>query len=66
MNIENFCIINLQILSQYKNAPDIYDIVETRLNQSFQAYNDQLEKGLRYLRRRDELKLLKKLNKMRK
>lgn len=66
MNIENFCLTNLQLLKEYKNPSSAYNIVEARLEESFQAYTTQLDAGLKYLSRREELKLLKKLNKMRK
>lgn len=66
MNIENFCLTNLQLLNEYKNPSSTYNIVEARLEESFRAYTTQLDAGLKYLSRREELKLLKKLNKMRK
>lgn len=68
MNIELFCKVNLQELQQYKNPHDdlLYDLVKDRLDQSYKSYEEELNKGLQYLSRREEIKLAKKINRMNK
>ena len=66
MNIELFCKLNLKELQQYKDPHNdlLYDKVKERLEQSYKCYEEELNKGLEYLSRREELKLAKKINKM--
>ena len=68
MNIELFCNLNLQQLQQYKHPQKdlLYERVKDRLDESYRSYEAELNKGLQYLSRRDELKLAKKINRINK
>lgn len=39
-------------------------MVNERLNQSFEVYNKELEQSLRYLSKKNELRMMRKLNKL--
>lgn len=39
-------------------------MVNERLNQSFEVYNKELEQSLRYLAKKNELRMMRKLNKL--
>lgn len=68
MNISDFCKSNLQLLQQYKRPKEdlLQELVKTRLKESFKSYEQELDKGLQYLSRREEIKLAKKINRMNK
>lgn len=68
MNISDFCKSNIQLLQQYKRPKEdlLQELVKTRLNESFKSYEQELDKGLQYLSRREEIKLAKKINRMNK
>ena len=68
MNIELFCKSNLQELKNYKHPQKdlLYELVKYRLDQSYKSYEEELNKGLQYLSRRENLKLAKKINRMNK
>lgn len=68
MNISDFCKSNVQLLQQYKRPKEdlLQELVKTRLNESFKSYEQELDKGLQYLSRREEIKLAKKINRMNK
>lgn len=68
MNIELFCKSNLKELKNYKHPHKdlLYELVKDRLDQSYKSYEEELNKGLQYLSRREDLKLAKKINRMNK
>lgn len=53
------------IREQHVNSPD-RDIsyVKERLQQSYDAYQADLDKSLSFLKRRDELRLMRRMNKL--
>ena len=66
MNISDFCKSNIKLLQDYKTSKEdlLYETVKVRLNKSFKSYEEELDKSLQYLSRREEIKLAKKINRM--
>ena len=58
--------LNLMIkdLSNYHRPRNqlLYNYIQTRLEQSLNIYNEEMTNGIKFLRRKDEIKILKKAN----
>ena len=66
--IERWCEKMLAELEQHndKDKEEIFlACVNERLNNSFTSYQHELNQGLDYLKRRNELNVIRKLNRMR-
>ena len=67
MILKDACMKMLRELSEHKNT-DKEDLmlgyVNDRLNASFETYRKELELGLDYLKRKNELNVVRKLNRM--
>ena len=65
--ISKFCKQALKELSNYKN-PDKEDLllqhINERLTKSFDTYQEELDSSIEYLQRRDELNVVKKMNRL--
>ena len=65
--IEAFCERALADLAKLKNN-DKEDLmlkcINERLDTSFNSYQEELQQGLDYLKRRDELNVLRRMNKL--
>lgn len=65
--IESFCERALDELRKYKHTDKeelFLQHVNTRLNKSFESYQAELQQGLDYLKRRNELNVMRKLNRL--
>lgn len=65
--IEQFCEQALEDLSKHKNTnkEDLFlQYVNERLNKSFESYQEELQQSIEYLQRRNELNVIRKLNRM--
>lgn len=65
--IESFCERALDELSKYKHTDKeelFLQHVNNRLNKSFESYQAELQQGLDYLKRRNELNVMRKLNRL--
>ena len=63
------CLKMLSDLSQYKNSDKeelMLKYINERLDRSFQSYEADVKQGIEYLNHRNELRVLKKLNRMNK
>ena len=69
-SFENNCLNILKelfLLSRNSKSDELYaKYIELRLNQSFDSYQYDLQASLNFLKRRDELRLLRKLNQINK
>ncbi len=65
--ISNFCRMALNELSNYKHS-DKEDLllqhINSRLVKSFNTYEEELDSSIDYLRRRNELNVMKKMNRI--
>ena len=65
--IEAFCERALADLAKHKNT-DTEDLmlhfINERLDKSFNSYQEELQRGLDYLKRRNELNVLRRMNKL--
>lgn len=65
--IVQMCEQMLKSLATHKNKDkeDLFlQYVNERLNKSFTSYQEELNQGLEYLKRRNELNVIRKLNRM--
>lgn len=65
--IRDFCNRMLNDLSKHKNTDKedlLLQYVNERLNKSFDTYQKELDQGLEYLKRRNELNVVRKLNRL--
>ena len=61
------CKHMLAELSKYKHTDKealFLQHVSTRLNDSFNSYQEELDQGIAYLKRRNELNVVRKLNRL--
>ena len=66
MNLKYFCEHALSILEEHKGRTKdkiLFDAIEDRLDKSFETYNHELEQSLGYLKRRNELNVMRRMNK---
>lgn len=66
---KDICLKMLSELSQYKNSDKeelMLKYINERLDRSFQSYEADIKRGVEYLNYRNELRVLKKLNRMNK
>ena len=63
--MENTLLIIIKDLQKYKKDRDtsLFESISRRLNTSLSIYMEELNKDTEYLENRNELKLVKKLNK---
>lgn len=57
----------LSNIQKYKGhtREDLYfEYVKQRLEKSYKSYSEEIEQGIKYLERRDELNVLKRLNRL--
>lgn len=68
INISTWCKTSIEELQEYKTPKDelLEKYIKLRLDKSYNNYNQELEKCLDYLSRRNELNVTKKLNRMNK
>lgn len=67
MDVIRFCKHNLQLLSEdkKKNHDELFEsFVRERLDDSYNSYIHDIELSTQYLTRRNELNVVKKLNKL--
>jgi len=65
MELKYFCNKALETLQQYKRKDRdaiLLQAVKERLDKSFETYNHELELSLGYLKRRNELNVMRKVN----
>lgn len=62
---KEFCTANLMLLKKYKRNRDelMFNYVSERLAKSLKTYDDELEDSLKYLERRKQLNLIRKISK---
>ena len=65
--ISNFCRTALKELSQHKNT-DREDLllqhINARLTKSFDTYQKEIDTSIEYLKRRNELSVVRKMNRL--
>lgn len=65
--ISNFCRMALKELSQHKNT-DREDLllqhINARLTKSFDTYQEEIDTSIEYLKRRNELSVVRKMNRL--
>ena len=68
INVINWCYSQLNELQKYKTPKNILleNRIKERLDKSYQSYTKELNASLDYLQRRNELNVIKKLNRMNK
>ena len=68
MNIVEWCKYSIEELQKYKTPKEELLIIriQERLNSSYDSYEKELQNSIAYLTRRNELNILKKLNRMNK
>lgn len=67
-NITKFCMDTLSQLSEMKNIKKeefMLQCIHERLDISTTTYEKELDTGLQYLKRRNELNVIRKLNRLR-
>ncbi len=67
MNVVKFCKSALDDIHSFSKAPKeqkFIDLVNERLEQSFNSYNHEVNLSLEYLQRRNELTVIRKMNRM--
>lgn len=66
MSIEHRCLNLLRALSHHKHDKEsmFFDCVNKRLNNSFTSYEKDISSGVGYLERRNDKRVLKKINKL--
>lgn len=65
--IEAFCERALADLAKHKNNDKedlMLQFINERLDKSFNSYQEELQQGLDYLKRRNELNVLRRMNKL--
>lgn len=66
-NLEQLCIHLLKDLKEYNhtNKEDLLlKYINERLDKSFETYQEELQTGFEYLKRRNELNVIRKLNRL--
>lgn len=65
--ISRFCKMALKELAQYKNT-DREDLllqhINARLTKSFDTYQEEIDTSIAYLKRRNELNVVRKMNRL--
>lgn len=65
--ISSFCKIALKELDKHKNSDKeelFLQHINARLTKSFDTYQEELDRSIEYLKRRNELNVLRKLNRL--